>query len=241
MTWWYGLFIERCISVTIAPMISNLLLIGGAAILDSVNPCAFSILFLTIGFLFALGRDRKFVLKTGLLYIFGIFIVYLLIGLGVLQVFSFFNVPNGLAKIGALAIMVFGIIQIINEFSPNFPIKLKIPQSAHLILAKKIQRATLGGALIIGILVGLFEFPCTGGPYLFVLGLLHDRATVIQGFFYLVYYNILFVAPLVLILLASSNKAAAERIDRIRRQETRKSRLGLALAMIALGIIIFFI
>ncbi len=222
-------------------MISNLLLIGGAALVDSINPCAFSILFLTIGFLFALGRDRKFVLKTGFLYIFGIFLVYLLIGLGALQALSFFNVPNGLAKIGALAIIVFGVIQIINEFFPSFPIKLKIPQSAHLILAKRIEKATLSGAFIIGILVGMFEFPCTGGPYLFVLGLLHDKATVLQGFFYLVYYNILFVSPLVVALLGATNKVAAEKIDMIRRQETRKSRLGLAFIMIALGVIIFFI
>src|SRR3990172_2498937 len=56
-------------------------LIAFAALLDSVNPCAFSVLFLTIAFLFSLGRSRKSILKAGFVYIFGIFAVYILIGL----------------------------------------------------------------------------------------------------------------------------------------------------------------
>ena len=46
--------------------------IAGAAVADSINPCAFSILFLSIAFLFSLNKDRKYILKAGGLYIFGI-------------------------------------------------------------------------------------------------------------------------------------------------------------------------
>lgn len=70
-----------------------------SAIIDSVNPCAFSILFLTLTFLFSLGKERKFILLAGGLYILGIALVYTLIGVGALQVLSIFNLPNGLAKV----------------------------------------------------------------------------------------------------------------------------------------------
>src|SRR3989344_7196863 len=69
-------------------------LIAIAALVDSVNPCAFSVLFLSITFLFGLGRSRNDIIKMGLLYIFGIFTTYILIGLGVLKVLSLFNIPH---------------------------------------------------------------------------------------------------------------------------------------------------
>ena len=75
-----------------------------SSLIDSINPCAFSILFLTIAFLFNLGRNRREIFKIGGVYILGIFVVYLLIGLGILQTLHLFNIPHFMAK-----------------FSPRFP------------------------------------------------------------------------------------------------------------------------
>src|SRR3989344_1391690 len=55
-------------------------LVAVAALIDSINPCAFSILLLTIAFLFSLGKARGSILKIGGAYILGIFAVYILIG-----------------------------------------------------------------------------------------------------------------------------------------------------------------
>src|SRR3972149_6844283 len=44
-----------------------------AALIDSINPCAFSILILTIAFLFSVGKLRSSVLEIGSAYILGIF------------------------------------------------------------------------------------------------------------------------------------------------------------------------
>jgi len=56
-------------------------LITISSLLDSVNPCAFSVLLLTIAFLLNVGRTRMHILKVGGLYILCIFLVYILIGL----------------------------------------------------------------------------------------------------------------------------------------------------------------
>ncbi|KKQ35427.1 MAG: hypothetical protein US50_C0015G0019, partial [Candidatus Nomurabacteria bacterium GW2011_GWB1_37_5] len=48
-------------------------LIGITALVDSINPCAFSILLLTIAFLLSIGRMRSSILKIGGIYIFGVF------------------------------------------------------------------------------------------------------------------------------------------------------------------------
>jgi cytochrome c biogenesis protein CcdA len=212
-----------------------------AAAIDSVNPCAFSILFLTLTFLFSLGKNRKFILFAGGMYILGIALVYTLIGVGMLQVLSILNIPNGLAKVGALILVLYCIIGIINEFFPTFPIKLKIPTTTHQTLARVIHKATVPTSFFLGILVGLFEFPCTGGPYLFVLGLLHDHTSFWNGFAYLIIYNIVFVAPLIIMLIVATNRGVLEKLDRLRKLETRKSRLVLLSFLLVIAIVIFFL
>jgi hypothetical protein len=69
-------------------------LVGISALIDSINPCAFSMLILTIAFLFSIGKLRSKILLIGGVYILGIFLVYLFIGLGILQTLHFFNTPR---------------------------------------------------------------------------------------------------------------------------------------------------
>jgi len=69
-------------------------LVAVSALLDSVNPCAFSVLLITIAFLFSLGKPRNEVLKLGGSYIAGLFLAYLLIGLGILKALHLFSVPH---------------------------------------------------------------------------------------------------------------------------------------------------
>jgi len=90
-----------------------------------------------------------------------------------------------------------------------------------------------------GVLVGLYEFPCTGGPYLTILGLLHDKASFIQGFFYLIYYNLIFVLPLVIILIISSRKDLFDRFQAFKSKKFAKYRFVDSLIMIGLGLIIW--
>ena len=180
-------------------------LVGVAALIDSVNPCAFSILLLTVAFLLSIGKLRSNVLQIGSSYIAGVFVVYLLIGLGLLQTLHIFNTPHFMANVGAGLLVLLGILNVMNEFVPAFPIKLAIPYGAHHRIAVLMERASNPSAFLLGGLVGLCEFPCTGGPYLMVLGLLHDQTTYFAGVGYLILYNVIFILPLVLILLVASD------------------------------------
>ena len=210
-----------------------------SALVDSINPCAFSVLLLTIGFLFSLGKAEGTILRAGLFYIGGIFATYVLIGLGLLQALSFFNVPHGMAKIGAAVLVLFGVLDLLNEFFPSFPIKMKIPQSAHPKIARLIEKATGPIAVLLGAAVALYEFPCTGGPYLFVLGLLHDSTQVALGFSYLVFYNLIFVLPLVVVLLIASDAKLLERVQGWKRNSSGKLRFVSGVLMVVVGIFMF--
>ena len=213
-------------------------LVAVAALIDSINPCAFSILLLTIAFLFSLGKNRNQIFQIGGVYILGIFVAYILIGLGILQALHLFNVPHFMAKVGAVILILWGAVEILNGVFPKFPLRLGVPRAAHRKMAILMEKGSIPTAFLLGGLVGLCEFPCTGGPYLMVLGLLHDSATYIKGLGYLIFYNIIFVAPLVVILFLASNKALVEKVGAWRKTESKAMRLWAGAAMIGLALLI---
>ncbi len=210
-------------------------LVTVAALLDSINPCAFSILLVTVAFLFTLGQLRRRVLAVGGMYVLGIFVAYLLLGFGIFGALHLFNTPHFMAKIGAFLLFVLGLLSLGQALIPSFPITLGIPAAAHRKMAVWIEHASLPTAFLLGSLVGLCEFPCTGGPYLMVIGLLKDVSTRFRGALYLLYYNALFVLPLVLVLLFISNKSVVDRLQTWRRANMHTVHLVTGVLMLLLA------
>ncbi|OGI90972.1 hypothetical protein A2911_00355 [Candidatus Nomurabacteria bacterium RIFCSPLOWO2_01_FULL_40_15] len=212
-----------------------------SAILDSVHPCSFSILLITIAFLFGIQVSRKKILQLGGTYVAGIFVAYFLIGLGILKVLHLFNTPHFMGKLGATILIVFGIINLINRFFPKFPIKLKIPGVAHSAMSGLMEKASFPAVFGLGILVGICQFPCMGGPYLMVIGLLRDQVTYMSGFGYLLFYNLILITPLVVVLFIAAKKELVEKVQFWKRENMDGLRLWAGIAMIIIGILIFFI
>lgn len=212
-----------------------------SAIIDSINPCAFSILIVSLIFLFSLGSTTSKVVKYGLIYILGIFVAYFLIGLGLLQALHIFDIPHFMSKLGAVMLVVFGALSILEVLVPSFPIKLGVPHSAHQKMNQLLEKVSLPAMFLLGGLVGLCEFPCTGGPYLMVIGLLHDARTYWQGAGYLILYNVIFVVPLVLILLTAASPKLIETAKQLQQQNKKLMKIGAGVAMIVLAILILYI
>ena len=212
-----------------------------AAILDSVHPCSFSILLITIAFLFGMQMTRKKILQIGWTYIIGIFSAYFLIGLGLLKVLHLFNTPHFMGKLGATILIVFGVINLINEFFPKFPLKLKIPSVSHNAMGRLMEKASFPAVFGLGLLVGVCQFPCMGGPYLMVIGLLRDQVTYFTGFGYLLFYNLILILPLAVVLWIAADKTILDKVQDWKRTNMSGVRFWAGLAMITIGILIFFI
>ncbi|HEY4476915.1 MAG TPA: cytochrome c biogenesis protein CcdA [Candidatus Paceibacterota bacterium] len=212
-----------------------------SALLDSVHPCSFSILLITIAFLFGMQMARKKILQIGGTYIAGIFVAYLLIGLGILKVLHLFNTPHFMGKLGAMILIVFGIINLLNEFFPKFPIKLKIPSVSHTVMGRLMEQASFPAAFGLGLLVGICQFPCMGGPYLMIIGLLRDQVTYLTGFGYLVLYNLILTLPLLVVLWIAADKAIVDKMQEWKKTNMKGVRFWAGLAMIIIGSLIFLI
>src|SRR3990167_9272040 len=138
-------------------------LVSVAALIDSINPCAFSVLLLTIAFLFSLGMLRSSIFKIGTAYILGLFLAYLLIGLGLLQALHIFNIPHFMGKLGAVLLIARGLLNLLKEIFPKFPISLATPQPPHPPGSRLAAKPSVPPPLVLGAFVGLGESPSTTG------------------------------------------------------------------------------
>ncbi|MDP1707324.1 MAG: hypothetical protein Q8L30_02115 [bacterium] len=248
-----GVFILAVIALKFSPATSSLIwnMSGGgvwllplvlvSSLLDSVHPCSFSILLITIAFLFGLQMTRKKILQFGGLYIAGIFASYLLIGLGILKVLHLFNTPHFMGKLGATILIIFGVVNLLNRFFPNMPIKLALPSFVHRPMATLMEKTTAIAVFGLGLLVGICQFPCMGGPYLMVIGLLRDQVTYLTGFWYLLLYNAILIVPLALVLWVAADKIMVEKMQEWKLTNLARVRLIAGILMMLIGALILFV
>lgn len=230
-----------------APFSSVLALIVVSGLLDGINPCAFAVLLFFIAFLFitsrasSLEQTKRKLLLVGSIYITGVYLAYLMVGLSIIRIITITPFPHLVAKIGGLLVILLGAINIKDYFWPGRGFSLKMSNSQWTAVRKWIRKSTLLSSFITGLLVSLFEFPCTGGIYVAILGMLAQQRTFTQGFVYLLIYNVAFVLPLIVLLVfASRRKVMQFSLETWQLRHGKRMRLLLGLVMVGLGAFLLF-
>ena len=80
-----------------------------------------------------------------------------------------------LGQVGASLLILMGLINLLGAIFPQFPIRLEVPEGSKDNLQAWMYRATFPATLVLGVLVGWHTFPCSGGPYVPVLGRLASQ------------------------------------------------------------------
>ncbi len=230
--------------MAIDPQTLTLPLVIIAGLVDGFNPCAFAVLLLfitfTMGMLQVQTNYRYELMKVGSIYISGIFVTYVLIGVGILSTISFFSTTHAVGRAAALISMLLGVVVMKDYFVPG-GFGLAIPAGMHSLINRWIKKTSAPGIFGAGVLVGLCTVPCSGGIYLAVLGLLALQATQAEGIVYLFIYNLMLIAPLVAVLLASSNRIVVDKMIVWQSGNKKKVRLLMGSFMVAMGFVILFI
>lgn len=213
-------------------------LIVSTGLLDGINPCAFAVSLFFIAFLFTIKRTRTDIAKVGAVYVAMIYLTYLGIGLGLLQALVLTGAPHLMAKLGSGLLIALGLVNVKDYFWYGRWFTLSPSGKLHEASMTWLKKATLPATALGGFLVGLCTFPCSGGIYVAVLGLLSARATYWMGVGYLLLYNLMFVVPLIAILVGFSNRRAIGRLSRWEVSRKREVKLASGLIMIALGAVV---
>jgi cytochrome c biogenesis protein CcdA len=187
-------------------------------LMNGLNPCALGLMMTFLGYLMVFAptqgrvsderRKNKNVLVLGGLYLFGVVITYLLLGL------VFYQLAYGLQRnvwvgsvkyvLGGL-IFIFGLVQITG-------VQISMPKKMSrwfLQLMKKINKPM---AFLVGSLTSIISAPCTLPVYAgTAMVLARSGMGMTKTLIYFLYYNLLFVLPLLVVLvLVYKGKEVAE-------------------------------
>ena len=217
-----------------------------AGLVDGINPCAFTVLLLFITALTTalqagdgnVNRLRARMLGLGGIFIASIFLTYLALGVGVLASLDLFTRQHIPARIGALLAILFGLWMLKDYFLPELGWRLRAPARVGAIAREAAKKATLPALIGGGILIGLCTVPCSGAVYLGVLSLLALQPTALQGYAYLVLYNVVFVLPLLVILIAASSRPMVNRLAHWNLHHKEWVRLVLGSGVVVMGLAI---
>ncbi len=217
-------------------------LIIGAAIVDSINPCAFGVLIFLLAFLMHRTGDKKRILIDGMIYILAVFITYLSAGLLLLPLLrELGRYTVWMYYFLASIVMVGGLFEIKDFFWYGKGFSLSIlPDNAERIKLyisrvseKKMTSFTLG------MFVALVELPCTGAVYVAVLTLMTLKGVTVTDIWYLLFYNVIFVLPLAIIVYACYKGVKTHRFEAWRQKHKGLMRLITGIVLIGLGLWMF--
>jgi len=215
-----------------------------AALLDSINPCVFGVLIFLLAYMTTVFKTKLKMLLAGAIYTATVYITYLLIGIGIFA----FTFSSGFAInfywFAAILAILVGLFEIKDFFwyGKGFSLQM-IPGGAERI--KKITKFMgkmetkhpllgLGVAAVLGVFVVFVELPCTGAPYLAVIGLL-TAGDYSAGLPLLLLYNFIFILPLFFIIGLVYFGKSSDVLEKWRKKNRGLMRLSVGLFLLFLG------
>jgi len=231
-------------------------------LLDGVNPCAIATMIFLISFLTANKRSRKEILIIGLSYTATVFVTYTAIGAVVfksissLEVGSIFSlIIKWIAIVIAGGVGIYSLIDAYNfSRSKNVKsIKLQLPNSIkkqiHKVINGNMKQSNLIiGTIVTGFLVTILETFCTGQTYLpAIQAMVTDvqqldipeelrKEIMYEGWYRLLFYNFLFVLPLLLVMIAAYFGLTWNRLAKATQSNMVLLKVLLGVVMIALAL-----
>lgn len=218
-----------------------------ASLADSINPCAFAIMFLLLSSIMQKSGSMKRTIFSWLLFILAIFVTYTLIGLWLFTALNSIR-EEAYTYIAIFVWILWIIIWLLNIKDFFWYWKwwfvIWIPKSWKPFvnsLAMWITSPTW--AFFIGIAIWLLLLPCTSGPYLVIISALSGTSWEywMLPYYYLVLYNIIFTIPMFMILAIVWLwfKKVSE-LQRIRNENIRIIHLVIGLIMIWIWLYVLF-
>lgn len=216
-----------------------------AALVDSINPCVFGVLIFLVAYMSSVFKNKGKMLVASMVYITAVYITYFLLGVGIftLSYTAWFSKP--FYWFAASIAIIAGLLEIKDFFwyGKGFSLQI-IPGTAERIkrytkAIGKFQNTSALKSFLVSALLGVFvvfvELPCTGAPYLAILGML-SQGDYAAGIPLLLLYNLIFILPLFVIVGIMYLGTASKRLESWRKEHRGIMRLAIGLFLLALGL-----
>lgn len=223
----------------------NLPILTATALANGINPCGIGMLITFLGYLLVFGgkgKEKSWLIKTGMVYIGTVFVTYLLLGLVFYQVAFYMQrwwLAGAFKQILGGVIVIAGLIQIKDVFWQDSPIHLRMPKIGFEKINKLMAKTSTGVTVLIGILTTVFSTPCMLPLYIGTTAVIaRSGLPMVAVLGYFLYYNFIFILPLILILVSMVGGKQVVEMKEWEHKNTTWMRFLLGLALIIMGVII---
>lgn len=216
------------------------LVLGG---LDAFNPCAFFVLMILLSLMLHSG-SRKRMMLVGLVFVVISGLVYFMFMAAWLNLFFMVGHLRIITLVAGLVAVIASLINIKDFFWFKVGVSLSLPESVKPGLFRRMNALVANGS-VLGVLTGtavlavatnLYELLCTSGlPLVFTRILTLREMSQTSYYGYLALYNLVYVTPLLMIVLAFALTLSARKLT---EYQGRLLKLLSGMMMLALGLLL---
>ena len=190
------------VAITFASRMKFFLVLVPAAFSDSINPCAFAVMFILLSSILREQKSKRTVLLSGFLFTLAVFISYTAMWLGLYKALAS-NVSMFWLKIAVWILWLIVWLWNLKDYFWYWKFfKFEVPDRWRPNMTKIIKKVVSPAwAFLVWFIISLFLLPCTSWPYFVVLWYLASGSDVLNtwGYIYILIYNIIFILPMILI------------------------------------------
>lgn len=222
----------------------------GAGLVNGLNPCAFVTIVFFLSYLAFVGRQGRQVLLVGATFTLGVFVAYLLAGLGLSRLLeSLGSVQLTLKRLmfsftTLLCLALAGIslhdcLKARQGKIDEMKIKLSLDlrRQVHRVIRQGAQmRAFYPVAFGVGAIVSLIQLTCTSPIYINIVFLIHEVPEMqANAYLYLLLYNLAYIVPLVVIFVLAYFGTSSEQLGNFITQRTAPIKLLTAVVFLVIA------
>ena len=226
-----------------------------AGLVDGLNPCAFATIIFFVSYLSLSGKKGKQILITGASFTLGVFIAYLLVGLGFYKVLDliaeFTSVISKIVYVFTAVLCLVLAVLSIRDFikvrkGDLSDMALKLPEPLRKRINQTVREGRKASSYIIGafatgLLISLLELACTGQIYLPVIISMSSVPEMRgQALFYLVLYNLMFIVPLIVVFILAFYGTSSKQFTEFLRKHAGAVKIGMAVVFLILAAWLIF-
>ncbi|MCX6740287.1 MAG: GAP family protein [Candidatus Parcubacteria bacterium] len=218
-----------------------------AGLLDGVNPCAIGMLILLLGYLLVFAHDPHRMTRMGLLYIASVFATYFLVGIIFSQFIyqllaqTWYQEVSHIIKYVIIALIwVAALINIKDFFAYGKWFSLGVSKGEVPFLLKLIKKVDWHATILLGVVVTLFELPCSLPLYIGSIAIMTQTFHYFKTILFLLVYNLMFVTPLFIVfaILVKTHHIFEAKDAQERFNKWMKLSMGIAQILIGIGLLL---
>lgn len=216
-----------------------------AGLADGINPCAIGMLVFLLGYLVIFLNRKDKIFPTVLVYISTVYFTYLLLGFFLYEATLYFNLSSYktlFQKLLGGLFFVFAALSFKDAFFLNKRPSLRIPMPIQRRLKNLAKRTTYPTTCLFALLVTLFEAPCSLPVYAGTAQILSSSGLpnlIVLAYF--LYYNLLFILPLILVAAIFVAGVDFLTIEDLTHRTQPKMKFILGLTLIGFSFYFFFL